>query len=278
MPNHNKKRNVGLLYEFLVRDISKAIVEKNDSKRDKGLAILTKHYKRGSEIYKEFRLFHSLAATTVESDFVAESILNSAKEASRKYDAKKLDREKSFLIKDINHILNDKNFYNKRFNEYTVYATIQTLLNEGRNDLPDDIVRVAQYEQCLKEWLLCEKDIPTLDVEESADPLVEKLMIKKFNERYKQDLTKEQAEIIKTYIFSSGEDVENKLIEVKDGALGNINEFLNDPKNKSEKYLSEKLKRAKVLIESTTTSDVNDDNVERFLDIAKLSHEIGAGE
>ncbi len=273
MPNHNKKRNVGLLYEFLVRTMSDAVVENDAHRRDTALSIIKKHFKKDSEIYKEFRLFHSLAATTVESDSVADSILQSAKEVSRKYDAQKLDRQKSLLIKDINHNIQDSSFYHRRFNEYTTYATIQTLLNEWRNPVPSDIVKVAEYEDNLKKWLLSEKKVSKLEDEEHTDPLVEKLMLKKFNERYGDSLTNEQADIIRSYIFSQ-EKVEDKLKEVKEQAVQNISNFLADPKNKGDKYLSEKLKKAKVIIESTVTSEIDDQKVEKFLDIAKLMHEI----
>lgn len=275
MPNHNKKRNVGLLYEFLVRTMSDAVVENDAHRRDTALSIIKKHFKKDTEIYKEFRLFHSLAATTVESDSVADSILESAKEVSRKYDAQKLDRQKSLLIKDINHNIKDANFYHRRFNEYTTYATIQTLLNEWRKPIPSDIVRVAEYEDNLKKWLLSEKQSSPIEDEEHTDPLVEKLMLKKFNERYGDSLTNGQADIIRSYIFSQ-EKIEDKLKEVKDQAVQNISKFLANPKNKGDTYLFEKLQKAKVIIESTVISEVNDQKVERFLDIAKLMHEINS--
>lgn len=272
MARHNKKRNVGLVYEFLVQAASEAIVEGNDAKRDEILSIIRKHFAQNTELYREFRLFHSLAATTVESEQVADTILEAAKSAARQYNEHQLDHEKSILIRNINHRLQNTDFYNKRLDEYTIYATIQTLLNEWRRDIPSDIVKMAQFEQTLREWLLKEKTVATVDEIDDADPLVEKLMLKKFNERYKDQLTQEQAALLKSYI-SNSQDVQAQISDLKESTLNEIDNYLQEHSGKN-KFLANKLTQAKKVITETKTDEVNDVVVERFLDIAKLKNEI----
>lgn len=271
MARHNKKRNVGLIYEFLVRTASEAIIEGNDSRRDTALKIIKKHFGKKGELYKEFRLFHSLIATTVKSESVADRILESAKEASRNYDESILDHEKSLLIRSINHNLNDNNFYDRRVNEYTIYATVQTLLNEWRKKTPSDIVVVAEYEQQLKEWLMKEKKVSTVDEVSEADPLVEKLMLKKFNERY-AGLTEDQSNLIRSYIFSDGE-TKDKMGQIKESTLNKIDSYLKDKAKKG--FITEKLQRAQKIIQDIST-EPNDDNIRKFLDVAKLNQEISS--
>ena len=116
--NHNKKRNSLLIYEFLVRAISRSLIEDDKKKSSIALKILRKHFKPGTELYKEFRLMNALAKTTVSSEHVAASILKEAKSATVKFDRQKLDREKSILIRNINHMINDENFYDQHVNEY----------------------------------------------------------------------------------------------------------------------------------------------------------------
>jgi hypothetical protein len=279
MVRHNKKRNTGLLYEFLVQTISDAILEENDEKRKVTHTIVKKAFSKNTELFKEFRLFHSLFAHTVQSESVADSILEAAKQASKRYDRKKLDHEKSILIRNINHRINDKKFYDKRINEgeYRIYATIQTLLNEWRSDEVGDIVRVAQYEQILKEWLLTEKRVTALDEEaiKSSDPLVEKLMTKKLNEKYKNNLTVEQANLVKSYVFeNSNELVVGQLKTIKENTLNEINSYLEAESGKNS-YLDNKLTRAKELILSESVEDtIDDEKIEKFLDIAKLKYEL----
>jgi len=279
MTRHNKKRNTGLLYEFLVRTISDAIIEGDDNRRNIALSVVRKHFKPGTELHKEFRLFHSLAATTIKSPSVADSILEAAKKASSLCNMNKLDHEKSLLIRNINHKLNDEGFYNRRIPEYKIYATIQTLLNEWRYGDFNDIVKIAQFEEQLKEWLLQDKAVVTLDEEMkiSSDPLVEKLMLKKINERYKDNLTEQQADIIRAYIFAKDEETLSVLSEnfdkIKSTALQSIDYYLNENVGK-DKYLDDKLKKAKDLILNENVEDIDDKKVERFLDISKLTEEL----
>ena len=89
---HQKKRNSGLLYEFLVHCISRALVENDQKKSAAALKILRRHFKPGTELYKEFRLINSLIKTTVSSESVASSIVTEAKAAARSHDIKVLDR------------------------------------------------------------------------------------------------------------------------------------------------------------------------------------------
>lgn len=281
MSRHNKKRNTGLLYEFLVRTISDSIIEGDEKRRDLSLSIVRKHFIPGSELHKEFRLFHSLVATTVRSSSVADSILESAKKASMIFDENKLDHEKSMLIRSINHKINDESFFDRRVPEYKIYATIQTLLNEWRSGELNDIVKLAQFEEQLKEWLLQDKKITTIDEELKiqADPLIEKLMIKKINERYKDNLTEEQANIIRSYIFAKDEEtrkmLNESLVNIKEKALESIDLYLKENVGK-DKYLEDKLRKAKDLILKENVEDVDDHKVERFLDISKLRQELGS--
>lgn len=279
MTRHNKKRNTGLLYEFLVRTISDAIIEGDEKRKNTALSIVRKHFVPGSELHKEFRLFHSLAATTVKSSSVADTILEAAKKASSMCNMGKLEHEKSLLIRSINHGLNDNNFYDRRISEYKIYATIQTLLNEWRDGQFNNIVEQAQFEEQLKEWLLQEKAVTTIneDVKVTSDPLVEKLMVKKINERYHDNLTEEQSNIIRAYVFSKDKETKERLIEdlesIKSKALTNIETYLSENAGK-DKFLDQKLEKAKSLIIKENVDTINDEKVEKFLDISKLNQEL----
>jgi hypothetical protein len=233
----------------------------------------------GSELHKEFRLFHSLAATTVKSPSVADTILEAAKQASGMCNINKLNHEKSLLIRSINHGINDEKFYDRKIPEYKTYATIQTLLNEWREGQYNNIVEQAQFEEQLKEWLLKDKSVAKINEQSSysGDPLVEKLMIKKINERYGESLTEEQSNIIRTYIFAKDEKAREKLNEdlgsIKSKALKNIDTYIGENAGK-DKYLDEKLKKAKNLILKESLDLIDDEKVERFLDISKLNQEL----
>ena len=68
MARHNKKRNVGLIYELLIRRLSRAVVEQDNSKIRTVKQIINTRFKPGTELYKEFRLFNAITSTNSVSD------------------------------------------------------------------------------------------------------------------------------------------------------------------------------------------------------------------
>jgi len=280
---HNKKRNTGLLYEFLVRTISKALVEGNTQQSSAALKILKKHFKPGTELYKEFRLINALMKTTVSSDAVAASILQEAKTAARTHNLKQLDREKSLLIRSINHRLQDESVYDHQVNEYRMFATIQTLLNDWRST-NRDLERMAKFEDQVVRHLVTEKvtedEKDTLNESPGTDRLLMKVMMKKLNEKYAGTLLPEQIRLIKAYAFSTAKDdpeiIKKRLSEIKEKVLADVERYISE--HADETYLNARLDETKkqVLAEDLTT--VNDDTVTRFMLYVKLSEELNSDE
>jgi hypothetical protein len=280
---HNKKRNAGLLYEFLVRTISNALVEGDQKRSATALRILKRHFKPGTELHREFRLINSLIKTTVSSPMVASSIIGEAKEAACSYDMTTLDREKSLLIKHINHALRDDNFYDQQINEYKMYATVQTLLNNWRAPSRDkDIARLATYEDQLTNWLVSEKveaDDQLLNEESNGmSRLLMKVMTKKLNEKYMGVLDESQKGLLKAYVFSTTNSdptiIRRRLSEVKDGLLKKISLY----EGSSDKYVVDKLLQTKSRLMAENVEVVDDDTVTRFMLYTKLNSELDSEE
>lgn len=282
---HNKKRNTGLLYEFLVLSISQAVVQNDTRRSNAALRLIKRHFKPGSELYKEYRLINSLLKTTVKSEAVAASILQEAKNAARAHDVKLLDKEKSLLIGAINKGLNDENFYDAQVNEYKILATIQTLINDWRTP-GADLSRLAQYEDAIVTWLVTEK-VTAVDHDLSTDAespgtsrLLMKLMMKKLNEKYAGVLSSEQKHLLRAYAFSTANDdpksIHLKLEEIRDNLLRQIDVYT-DKSNDTE-YVNKKLAETRQLIESETLEGVDDATVTRFMLYTKLSSELTSEE
>lgn len=281
--SHNKKRNTGLLYEFLVRTISKALVEKDQRRSAVALKIIKRHFKPGTELYKEYRLINSLVKTTVSSEAVAASIMQEAKSAARAYNVKELDREKSLLISNINKAIGDDDFYDQQVNEYKIYATIQTLINDWRTK-DCDLGRLAQYEDALVKHLVSEKveaQGASLTEENPGESrLLMKVMMRKLNEKYSNILTDEQKGLIRAYAFSTANDdpqsIQMKLEEVKARMLSEIAEFRRQ--NTDNEYVIKKLDEVQERIRAESLDHVDDDTVTRFMLYTKLSAELTSEE
>ncbi len=278
---HNKRRNSLLIYEFLVRTISKSIIDDNKKKSATALKILKRHFKPGTELYKEFRLMNALAKTTVSSEHTAASILSEAKNVVKSFDGQKLDREKSILIRNINHTLNDENFYDQHVNEYREFATIQTLINEWQS-ASKDLHVVAKFEDQLMKQLVTEK-VSTADSTISEDTtgsarLLMKVMTKKLNEKYSGVLNEQQKSLIKAYAYSTASDdqtsISMKLQEIKTELIDLIDSY----ETVANDYLKNKLQETKSTLLSESLELVDDETVTRFMLYSKLKDELESKE
>ena len=98
MAKHNKKRNVGIIYELLLRHISSGVVDDNSNVSSSSMDILKKHFRSNTQLYKEFRLFNALVKTTASSEKVASTILSEARSMALSIDYDTLRHEKTKLI------------------------------------------------------------------------------------------------------------------------------------------------------------------------------------
>lgn len=275
--SHNKKRNVGIIYEQLLRTMATSLVSDNNKKYKATLGIVRKHFSPGTQLYKEFRLFNAMIKTTVDKESLATRILKEAKSAALDFDSEQLRKEKAALIKDINYTISDSTFYNQRINEYRKYATIQTLLNDWRSSGKAPLSRVADYENKVCNFLLTESKEEPIHVlkDEDISSLTVRIMTEKFNNKYGRQLNDEQQAIIKEYVFST-----------ETGQTTNFSAYLSELKEslitELEMYssvcdniiLNEKMNKVTSGVSSLDPGQVNDETVSRFLLVSQLKEEI----
>jgi len=274
MPKHNKKRNVGIIYEQLLSSLSRALVEGKNGKVKIIKGIIDKHFKPGTELYKEFRLFQAMVKTTVPRESLAIKILQEAKTASLNLNSKALQREKSLLIKDINHKISDENFYNQRVKEYKEFATVQSLLNLWGKGDNSSLQQIIKYENGVQEMLLREEVNNSLEEEKTSEvnQLTVKIMLEKFNKKYDNSLNSTQAKIIKEYVFSQGGNSLSGLLKgVKEKAIKEISSV---PDSHNNRVICEKVNRVKQNISSLNENIHDDENISKFLLLSKLSQEL----
>jgi hypothetical protein len=276
--SHNKKRNVGIIYELLLRHISDSLINNDKKSAQKALRIVETRFDKATEIYREFRLFNALAKSTVSDTSIAAAILTEAKSAARRCNVKQLDREKSLLIRDINHNLRDKSFYYRRVPDYSTMASIQNLLNEWRKDDASDLASVVISESKIVEWLLSEKEsneeiVSGLD--ENVDSLVVKIMTEKINNKYSGNLSSTQKRIIKEYVILQSDNDEHGAQKYMTGLKSLSQESIESlRKSTSNKILLEKIDSVAEKIDSLDTSSFSDDTIVKFLMVSDLNDRI----
>lgn len=276
--NHNKKRNVGIIYELLLRSISASLVEGKSEEAQKALNILNRRFAKDSELYSEFRLFKALCEAKVSDTVVAASILTEAKAGARNLNNKKLFNEKSSLIKDINSKIDDANFYRRKIPNYTDYATVQTVINDWMQNDKSDLARQIQYEQKLINMMLGEKKEDSA-LNEMKNPdvnnLVVELMTKKINQKYGDSLTLEQKTILKNFAFCSGNDHDPDFVKWLSNLKESTLRFVDDYENSCDNNIVlEKISSVKEKILSLNPENPTEDEIVKFLTVSSLKEEI----
>ena len=72
---HNKKRNTAFVYESLVREMTKAIVEKNLELKDDIVSIIKEHFTKNSLLYRELKLYKTICETYDLEPHTAEKLV-----------------------------------------------------------------------------------------------------------------------------------------------------------------------------------------------------------
>lgn len=278
MAKHNKKRNVGIIYELLLKHVSAKLVENKKDKAQIALDIIEKRFDKSTELYKEFRLFKALTTATADDSAIAAAIIQESKAAAKRIDAEKLSAEKGRLIHDINYKINESSFYSATISDYKTYATIQTLINNWRSNDRADLAKMVMYEGQLIQKLMETKElVPVLEDQktEDTDKLVIKIMTEKLNEKYAGVLTNEQKDIIKNYVFAAANnsmcELTKYLDDIKLNTLNMISELCVTTDND---ILLEKVEEVKHKIVSLNTDDIQDSTIQRFLQISSLKDEL----
>lgn len=274
--NHNKKRNVGIIYELLVRAVSAYLVENNKKKAQLALDIISKHYNKDTELYKEFRLLNALVKSEVRDTSVAAAILTESKAAARRFDKQKINREKSSLIHEINHTLADNNFYYRNVPEYRTYATIQTLINEWAAEDRSNLTDMVLLETKIVEWLTSKRSVvEEVKIDPNVDALVVKLMNEKFNDKYANKLTLDQKNLINEYVFSlendGGTSITVRALNIQDAALNQVQEIL---KNEKDKVILDKAKIVEQKILNLDLTSIDDSKLSKLMTLSQLIKEM----
>lgn len=276
---HNKKRNIGLVYELLLRSISSSLVEGNQKKANLSLDLMKKRFAPGTEIYSEFRIFNAIMNTTVKESSVAAGILTEAKNAIKNIDYEKLYVEKSKLISEINKVVKDKDFFKRKVPNYKEFATVGTAISHWKKGDRSNLAQQVMNEQRLIEFMLSEKadhqDISQM-TDDNANNLVVKIMTEKINNSYK-DLNPEQKLILREYaVYGEGEDNSNFTDFLSELKKRSLNSLCTLKENTDNDVLLSKIDTVIKKVNNLPESNINDAEIARYLKVSELKSQIGS--
>ena len=166
---HSKFKNTGILFELLVRQIASDTLAGKDSL---ALEIIKKHFKKGSELSKELKLYQSLTKETFDSQYKAQEFVNIILQERGSLTETTLKRQKYNLIKSIKESFVMEDFFKYRVSNYKQLASIY---------------KVFEYTQSVspKEYVDCKTNILETITTKDVEIISESATTKEYAERPK---------------------------------------------------------------------------------------------
>ena len=268
---HNKKRNTAFLYEALVKEITKAVMDKDVEKKNTLVAMVKEHFAPGTALRKELDLVKALCETKHVDVYTAERLVSESKKQYDTLDQKQLFEEQSQVIDKVNKAVG-KQAFNNFVPNYKYLATISQLFS-GQTTVKQRVL----LERALIGAMAAKPGKPNKSKEmPHVDKLVFKTVIENFNKKYGDELLTEQKDLLNKYIVSSlGSGVEFKVYMNEE--IGRLKEevtTLHDKQVFSEnKDLGEKLAEVKEALNKLQIRKIDPAMIEKVMQVQKLVKE-----
>jgi hypothetical protein len=282
---HNRKRNVGIVYELLMRHLTKQTIDKNKPEWTKTYNIIAKYYAPGQPLAEELKHLDLLRQMRNVSNTIARKVLFEVVNTTKKLDRKLLDIKKSNLIKEINHTFGKGFFGAYRLPEYRLLASIQMLFDESRepNKFLSESVNRIQLEESLINFMTSKFEEKKITLNTNVDSMVYTATENKFKDKYNKALNEHQIKLLNAYAHSIvkndnkilNERVQEEKVRILTAlkAARKMKEIVEDVEMQGK--FEETIKRLQEMKESNLSSDKI---VEELLLYSKLVEELKSNE
>lgn len=275
--NHNKRRNVGLVYEFLTREVTQSVIDRSSRatlRAAEALDIIAKHLGPGSVLEEELALHQSVMEARGASPTLARRIVDELRAAGIRLagSAASRDAAKTALIHEINRRLGREVFDN-RVADYTAHASVGILLARGLGRL-DEGVDLARVEEHLMAFLSSPPDTK-MGSNPDATLHTYQTALQIFEEEYGRSLMPQQAallrENVRVALGGPREPLERLFQKQKSLLRRELQEATHDEAFKADEKMRESLNEAILAIPSIEPTE---EGVERLMLYWNLVREI----
>ena len=196
---HNKIRNTGLLFEFLLRQITLDVLNKDNGK---AVNIVKRRFNENTELGKELALYNILISKKFKDDKKADYFINEVINSRKTLSNSVLKRERYNLIKEIQSTYNLQKFMSSKVGNYKTYASIYKLF-EYSNLSPDEktesFFNLVEHVTTNDKSIKLSETVKTLPDDEDLRILTYKTLLEKFNQKYTK-LSGAQKNLLREYI------------------------------------------------------------------------------
>jgi hypothetical protein len=276
---HNKIRNTGLLYEFLLRQCTSDVL--SNKKGNVAVKMIKKRFSEHTELGKEFALYNVLVNKKFKDDKKADYFINEVLKQRHNINLTKLKREKFNLVKEINETYDSSKFFSSKVPNYKIYASVYRLFEFTSRLSPDDkteihfnlVEHITTNNKSIK---LSETFGSTkLPKDEEIRILAYKTLLEKFNNKYKS-LNGPQKSLLRAYInnVSNTSSLREFIEKVKPALKAELKKY---SKNLKDKVVRIKMNEAIKRIDKfciTSKPSVNDSTVIQTMRYMELLKEL----
>ena len=196
---HNKIRNTGLLFEFLLRQITSDVLNKETSK---AVTIVKQRFNEKTELGKELALYNIIINKKFNSDKQANYFINEVVTARNGLNNTQLKREKYNLIKEIQNVYDLQKFLSSKVSNYKIYASTYKLF-EYKSLSPDEktesFFNIVEHVTTDNKSIKLSESVPSLPDDEDLRILTYRTLLEKFNQKYTK-LSGAQKNLLREYI------------------------------------------------------------------------------
>lgn len=266
---HNKKRNTAFLYEVLVKELTRSIVDKKETEKRFVSDLIRESFGADTVLRKELECYSTLLDTTDLELHVAAKLVHETKAAQARLDSKRVFDAQTRIINKINKTLT-QDAWDTFVPNFKSLATIASIFN------PNTPVK----HRVLQEDLLIKMMHSPQKIEENKlqpiDNIVYRSFVKKFNEQY-VDLLHEQKDLLGKYIASFADNgLEFKLYLNEE--IGRLREEVTSALQMEEIYtdegMVEKTKQVVETLNSFKNAAPSEEVISKILKIQELVREI----
>ena len=266
---HNKKRNTAFLFESLVKDLTKAVLNKDKERQTKVVKVIKEHFAVGTNLEAELKLYRTLHEVSGLEDDVANRLVAEVRRNHEKnVDPKALYEEQSTLIKKINKALSQE-VYSNFVPNYKNLATLAQLFSDN-TPLQEKVLLERKIVAQVSEKKVEKGMVP-------IDNLVYKTFVEKFNEQYEGKLHEEQQGILTRYIYSisdNGVSLKVYLNEEIGRLRGVIKKSLKLEEVNGDQNMIDSTNKVLGVLESFKEAQINEASLSKILKIQELAREV----
>ena len=264
--NHNKRRNTAFLYEALVRELTKSVVNKDEQRKAAVLAVMKEFFNNQTTLKKDLNLYTEIIETRGVDKKAAEKIIGYVRKERDELNSKKLFEEQTHLINKIHNTLSEEVLSNFVPN-YKALASIYQMFSPSTKIKNKVLMEntIVQYMSIQPQQIAEQKRINNATM---------RIFSSKFNNHY-NGLLEEQRTLLSKYI-SSFTDNGLELKIYLNNELSRIKEAVS--KANFEGDIGEKINKVPSIIDNFKDELINEEMLKQIMKMQQLVSEISTND